>query len=65
MCQSISVRMAEWSKAPDSRLIPCFLIGSGHEISGPRMRAWVRTPFLTKTSLFVSSFFPFLHILKT
>ena len=41
--------MAEWSKAPDSRFNPCFLIGSEHEISGPLMRAGVRIPFLTKT----------------
>ena len=38
--------MAERSKAPDSRDIP-FLHNS--EISGPRMRAWVRIPLLTKT----------------
>ena len=43
------VRMAEWSKAPDSRFNPCFLIGSEYEISGPLMRAGVRIPFLTKT----------------
>ena len=39
------VRMAEWSKAPDSRIVP-----SPHwwwEHSGPRMWAWVRIPLLT------------------
>ena len=41
--------MAEWSKAPDSRFTPCFLIGSKYENSGPLMRAGVRIPFLTIT----------------
>ena len=41
--------MAEWSKAPDSRLCTLLpLIGSRQETSGPRLRAWVRIPFLTK-----------------
>ena len=44
------VRMAEWSKAPDSRWKPCLLIGSKNEISGPLMRAGVRIPFLTATT---------------
>ena len=38
--------MAEWSKAPDSRF--AFPLVTG-ENSGPRMRAWVRTPLLTDT----------------
>ena len=33
---ALDVRMAEWSKAPDSRFNPCSPIGSGYEISGPR-----------------------------
>ena len=45
-----NVRMAERSKAPDSRYITFSLIG---EHSGPRMRAWVRIPLLT-TELFVT-----------
>ena len=51
--QNVNVRMAEWSKAPDSRhsLAPC--IGSAKENSGPRMRAWVQIPLLTN----------FLHLL--
>ena len=43
--------MAERSKAPDSREIPFLRIS---ENSGPRMRAWVRIPLLTKT--FFNSF---------
>ena len=43
------VRMAEWSKVPDSRVNPCFLIGSEYENSDPFMRAAVQIPFLTKT----------------
>ena len=40
--QRISVvRMAEWSKAPDSR------VNLHWECSGPRMWAWVRIPLLT------------------
>ena len=46
------VRMAEWSKAPDSRLRFASLIGGQCENSGPRMRAWVQIPLLTKTFLF-------------
>jgi hypothetical protein len=46
--------MAEWSKAPDSRFNPSFLIRR-HEISGPLMRAGVQIPFLT------NSFFRFPH----
>ena len=44
----INVRMAEWSKAPDSRHSLALLIGSAIENSGPRMRAWVQIPLLTK-----------------
>ena len=46
LLQNVNVRMAEWSKAPDSR--HCFgpLIGIC-ENSGPRMRAWVQIPLLT------------------
>ena len=41
-----SVRMAEWSKAPDSR--KSFLRSQWDlEISGPLMWAWVRIPLLT------------------
>ena len=54
---SSNVRMAEWSKAPDSRFIPCSLIGSRLENSGPLMRAGVRIPFLT-------NIFPAKHELK-
>ena len=44
------VRMAEWSKAPDSRFIPFSCLMS--EFSGPRMWAWVRIPLLTQFCLF-------------
>ena len=40
-----SVRMAEWSKAPDSRLITFLLSG----ISGLQLEAWVQIPLLTKS----------------
>ena len=43
----VNVRMAEWSKAPDSRHSLALLIGSARENSGPRMRAWVQIPLLT------------------
>ena len=43
------VRMAERSKAPDSRVYSS-LLWSEH--SGPRMRAWVRIPLLTQTFYF-------------
>ena len=43
----VNVRMAEWSKAPDSRHSLALLIGSAKENSGPRMRAWVQIPLLT------------------
>ena len=43
----LHVRMAEWSKAPDSRINPCSLIRNKLENSGPRMRAWVQIPLLT------------------
>ena len=39
------VRMAEWSKAPDSRIVPS--PNRWWEHSGPRMWAWVRIPLLT------------------
>ena len=42
-----TVRMAEWSKAPDSRCDLASYIGSNHGNSGPRMRAWVQIPLLT------------------
>ena len=48
------VRMAEWSKAPDSRFNPSFMIRR-HENSGPLMRAGVQIPFLT------NPFFRFPH----
>ena len=47
-----NVRMAEWSKAPDSRLCLAPYIGSQCENSGPRMRAWVQIPLLT-TIIFI------------
>lgn len=62
------VRMAEWSKAPDSRastLLPPD--GGAYGNSGPHMRAGVRIPFLTNDPfslattlfwIFFSSFFP-------
>ena len=37
--------MAEWSKAPDSRIVPS--PNRWWEHSGPRMWAWVRIPLLT------------------
>ena len=46
-----SVRMAEWSKAPDSRLSLVPWSGIATEISGPLMRAWVRIPLLTTNLL--------------
>ena len=45
------VRMAERSKAPDSRLI-IFPVHSGSGRSGLRKEAWVRIPLLTM-SLFI------------
>ena len=45
------VRMAEWSKAPDSRFIPFSCLMS--EFSGPRMWAWVRIPLLTQFCPFI------------
>ena len=45
--------MAERSKAPDSRLA-LSVDSRSHENSGPRLRAWVRIPLLTKT--FFNSF---------
>ena len=52
LVQTVNVRMAEWSKAPDSR--HCFgpLIESC-ENSGPRMRAWVQIPLLTNQFFFL------------
>ena len=49
------VRMAERSKAPDSRLIT-FPVHNGSGRSGLRMDAWVGIPLLTM-SLFFSIFF--------
>ena len=46
---NVTVRMAEWSKAPDSRLYLAPL--SGAECSGPRMWAWVQIPLLTRIFL--------------
>ena len=43
----INVRMAERSKAPDSRYIILALFYRV-EYSGPRMWAWVQIPLLTK-----------------
>ena len=40
------VRMAEWSKAPDSRWYP-LTFKCHHVVSGLRMEAWVRIPLLT------------------
>ena len=42
-CHKAAVRMAERSKAPDSRAKTL----SNTEHSGPRMWAWVRIPLLT------------------
>lgn len=42
-CHKVAVRMAERSKAPDSRGETL----SSTEHSGPRMWAWVRIPLLT------------------
>src|SRR4029434_7431991 len=42
-CPPVQVRMAERSKAPDSRR--CTFLSRG--ISGLRMEAWVRIPLLT------------------
>ena len=50
----VNVRMAEWSKAPDSRHSLAPSIGSAKENSGPRMRAWVQIPLLTKYFLSAS-----------
>ena len=55
----LHVRMAEWSKAPDSRINPCSLIRNKLENSGPRMRAWVQIPLLTDN--FCLYQFQFLH----
>ena len=53
----IYVRMAERSKAPDSRDITL----SNMEHSGPRMWAWVRIPLLTL--LFTDTIFPTFFLL--
>ena len=47
------VRMAERSKAPDSRVTSLPLKTKEH--SGPRMWAWVRIPLLTK--VFITGFY--------
>ena len=44
MCRRKPGRMAEWSKAPDSR-------NSSVEISGTRVCAWVRIPLLSENVL--------------
>ena len=48
------VRMAEWSKAPDSRFLHTLSSGRGlcAEHSGPLLRAWVRIPLLTRFKFF-------------
>ena len=52
---SPAVRVAEWSKAPDSRAnLAC---KAGSEPSGPHMWAWVRIPPLTEFLLFSHNFF--------
>ena len=55
-----AVRVAEWSKAPDSR-IPSLLASASSKHSGPRMWAWVRIPPLTDffPSLVITAFFSF------
>ena len=53
LVQTVNVRMAEWSKAPDSRHCFAPLIESC-ENSGPRMRAWVQIPLLTNQFFFLS-----------
>ena len=45
-CSPMHVRMAERSKAPDSRVKS--LPTTTREHSGPRMWAWVRIPLLTE-----------------
>ena len=55
------VRMAEWSKAPDSRFIPFSCLMS--EFSGPRMWAWVRIPLLTQFCPFIFAIVPYCIIL--
>ena len=57
-----TVRMAEWSKAPDSRMWS-FHNHSGWELSGPHMWAWVRIPLLTYLFFFLLFSF-FVCILK-
>ena len=52
---SCPVRMAERSKAPDSRSCVPSAVNADWEPSGPRMWAWVRIPLLTKT--FFAPFF--------
>ena len=42
------VRMAEWSKAPDSSSRSLLGLIVAHGRSGPRMWAWVRIPLLTE-----------------
>ena len=57
----LHVRMAEWSKAPDSRINPCSLIRNKLENSGPRMRAWVQIPLLTNIFCLYHSLVPALQ----
>ena len=51
--KSKNVRMAERSKAPDSRAILFRSLRAEH--SGPRMWAWVRIPLLTITFLILNA----------
>ena len=59
-----TVRMAEWSKAPDSRMWS-FHHHSGWGLSGPHMWAWVRIPLLTHlflTFLYIVYFIKKSHV---
>ena len=59
-----NVRMAEWSKAPDSRMWS-FHHHSGWGLSGPHMWAWVRIPLLTHlflTFLYIVYFIKKSHV---
>ena len=55
-----AVRVAEWSKAPDSRANLARYAGS--EPSGPRMWAWVRIPPLTLFFFFSLTYIHFFYI---
>lgn len=56
-----SVRMAEWSKAPDSRLL---LLPCAAGCSGLRMEAWVQIPLLTHPFflIFISPYMSHIYI---